>query len=399
MNGKLINIFDKNPYLTKQSTPDEIREKIWIKDLPVSVCNADILTYLNSQDIETVGEMKWGRYRNENNELTSVRNGDRFIFAKGPVVPIQKRFTRISDMNCRLFHDGQFKSHCKICKVPDHDTGDGNCPAGKGDLDIIPFKSHESVYSNFYSCQINVFGLDFKSSEHAYQHEQAMAANMPELAQEIKASQHAGKAKQLSKRIPKEFRTTWEQTNVQIMKEILVAKFQQVPAFHDALLESPNSILAESTSDTFWASGLQPDITQISHPDHWPGMNMLGKVLMEIRDEAHLFEMQSEGQQVVQGTLNSVESQVEQDTANNVILHEVQGASNTVDFQSQAVHASPRSVHRAATRRGSGSSPSHTQIQQPNIRDYFTNSPKRPLTSPEENGKLPKFNRFGGNSD
>ena len=107
---------------------------------------------------------------------------------------------------------------------------------------------------------------------------------MVDLADEIRRAPHAGKAKGLSKRIPSEFRDNWEKMNTDKMKELITAKAAQVPEFEYALLESSDYVLAEATPDKFWASGLSSDITSKTQPSSWPGLNTLGKLLMEVRD-------------------------------------------------------------------------------------------------------------------
>ena len=62
--------------------------------------------------------------------------------------------------------------------------------------------------------------------------------------------------------VPREFRDNWEKINIEKMKTLLKAKVAQVPAFEAALIESSGSILAESTPDRFWASGLSNEVTE-----------------------------------------------------------------------------------------------------------------------------------------
>ena len=68
------------------------------------------------------------------------------------------------------------------------------------------------------------------------------------------------------------------------MKELIVAKVAQVPEFENTLLGSSDCVLAEATPDKCWASGLSSDTTSKTLPDTWSGLNMLGKLLMEVRD-------------------------------------------------------------------------------------------------------------------
>ena len=54
-----------------------------------------------------------------------------------------------------------------------------------------------------------------------------MPHDMDDLATSIKNTLHAGKAKELSKQISAEFRAKWEQTNVEVITELFIAKAEQ----------------------------------------------------------------------------------------------------------------------------------------------------------------------------
>ena len=280
--GRQVNLYDKNPGLLYNQS-DNI-ERVTVKDLPLSVANSEVEAYLLGKEIATVSAVKYSKARDDNGDLTNFKTGDRFVFVKGPVLPLLPRKDDIADFKCRIFHDGQFKPNCKVCNTVGHLNGDEDCPSKNTGPSVIPFHSHNNVLSNFYPCKIEVDNQVFNSVEHGYQYYQACAAGMHDLADEIKKAPHAGKAKGLSKRIPSEFRENWEKINTDKMKELITAKATQVPEFEQALFESEECVLAEVTPDKFWASGLSGETTRKTHPDSWPGLNTLGKLLMDIRD-------------------------------------------------------------------------------------------------------------------
>ena len=107
-----------------------------------------------------------------------------------------------------------------------------------------------------------------------------------DLAQKIQESQHAGEAKRQSKEIADdETRLKWEMENKQIMTDLLKAKSEQCQQFRDALIESKEKILAEATPSKLWATGLSPFITHNCSPSYWLGQNLLGAMLMDLRQE------------------------------------------------------------------------------------------------------------------
>ena len=154
INGISHQIFDRNPALSRFS--QEACEKITIKELPLSVGNTEVENYLRENNVEMVSPIRYGKVRDENGDLTNFKNGDRFVYVKSPVWPLLPRTARIADNRCKIFHDSQFKLHCTICQTPGHQIGDEACEARNINIDIVPFKSHLSVLSNFYMCDRHV---------------------------------------------------------------------------------------------------------------------------------------------------------------------------------------------------------------------------------------------------
>ena len=68
------------------------------------------------------------------------------------------------------------------------------------------------------------------------------------------------------------------------MKCVLVAKFQTFQLFRAHLLDCKNKIIAEATSDTFWGVGVAPNIAIFTNPEKFLVSNVLGNLLMSLRD-------------------------------------------------------------------------------------------------------------------
>ena len=100
--------------------------------------------------------------------MTSFKNGDRYVYAVAPVIPVLDRYVTIGDMRGRIFHDAQF-TVCRSCNQNGHKPGDEVCPAKANEGEVVAFRSAENPLSNFFLCDITYKGKTHKSLEHAFQ--------------------------------------------------------------------------------------------------------------------------------------------------------------------------------------------------------------------------------------
>ena len=78
----------------------------------------------------------------------------------------------------------------------------------------------------------------------------------------------------------------WKAVRYEIVKDLNREKFEQNPELMDELLATGNDIIAEGASyDRVWGIGLSPSHRDVQTPDRWRGTNLLGKLLMELREE------------------------------------------------------------------------------------------------------------------
>jgi ribA/ribD-fused uncharacterized protein len=142
------------------------------------------------------------------------------------------------------------------------------------------------VLSNFSAFRLRWQGLDFDTSEHAYQWEKF--ANryrhlvLLGIQQEILQARSAHAAFKIAERYRPLRRQDWDQVKVDIMRDILRAKLDQHAYVRGKLLETgERELIEDSWRDSFWGWG--PDRT---------GQNMLGKLWMELRAEQSILEAQ-----------------------------------------------------------------------------------------------------------
>lgn len=130
------------------------------------------------------------------------------------------------------------------------------------------FRDDYWFLSNFYHAPLTYKGIEYPSVECAYQAQKTDDVTLKRKFASISSKE----AKQLGRQIKPP--VDWYDKNVQIMTELLRLKFEN-PYLKQKLLNTGNELLIENNywNDTFW--GVCNGV----------GNNMLGKLLMQIRDE------------------------------------------------------------------------------------------------------------------
>lgn len=134
---------------------------------------------------------------------------------------------------------------------------------------IYGFFGEYRFLSNFHECNISYDGVTYKSSEALYM---ALKTTDSNLRQHI-ASLNPSAAKKFGRTI--QLRPHWDDVKSIAMTVAVSNKFYQNTALAAALLETGDKYLEETNNwgDTYWGVC------------DGKGINMLGKVLMYIREE------------------------------------------------------------------------------------------------------------------
>lgn len=127
-------------------------------------------------------------------------------------------------------------------------------------------------------------GVNFPTSEHAYLYEHAKFENDEEVCRNILSTNDPAEAKWYSKFITKNNIQQWHKHSRDIMKQILRKKFQN-EALATELKNTGERRLHEAGISGYWATGVSRGHKNAANPAAWTGKDMLGKILMEIRDE------------------------------------------------------------------------------------------------------------------
>ncbi len=287
-----IQLFEKNPYVNNAHDPkNQDTTNVTIKDIPLSYDNDVIELHLKTEypQLKVNSAIRYSRERNPAGFLSEFKNGDRFVTCKSPILPPLPRDVVIGNFSCRLFHSGQDNAKtCHVCEVLGHTAGSEVCEFFKKTENMYAVNGHGNILSNFHPTPMNVYGREFKSMEHAYVFKKASDNNLVDLAEEAIEVEHSGKAKAISKKIDKIIGEGWEPYSQDTMEYLLQAKFDQNEAFRTALRETGHCLIAHTVPDKFWGTALSPDVSGKVEPTHWPGKNIMGGMLMKLRDAMYV---------------------------------------------------------------------------------------------------------------
>ena len=137
---------------------------------------------------------------------------------------------------------------------------------------INEFRNDNYFLSNFYECPVTYDGLTYRNNESAFQAQKCINPKGREQFTTLNSSE----AKKLGRRVL--LRKDWEDIKVQVMKEIVTAKFEQNVDLQQKLLDTGDAYLEEGNTwgDRVWGTV------------NGAGANNLGKILMEVRENIRL---------------------------------------------------------------------------------------------------------------
>jgi ribA/ribD-fused uncharacterized protein len=133
---------------------------------------------------------------------------------------------------------------------------------------INSFSGEFDFLSNFTPSEVIWMGVRYPTVEHAYQ-----AAKSPSevIRRSFAYLSNPGQAKREGRKI--QIREDWEEIKVNVMRSLLIQKFNNTELFEKLKATAPHELVEGNWwNDTFW--GVCRGV----------GKNMLGKLLMEIRD-------------------------------------------------------------------------------------------------------------------
>jgi N-glycosidase YbiA len=127
-------------------------------------------------------------------------------------------------------------------------------------------------FSNFAPYPVRVDGKTWPTSEHYFQAQKFEDSKHQEAIRKTRSPMIAAR---MGRDRKKPLRRDWESIKVAIMRKAVRAKFEQHEDIRQILLSTGDARLVEHTeNDSYWGDG-----------GDGSGKNMLGRILMEVREE------------------------------------------------------------------------------------------------------------------
>lgn len=139
--------------------------------------------------------------------------------------------------------------------------------------------------SQWFASPFEVDGRVYATAEHWMMAEKARLFGDERALENVFSSDDPGKAKAMGRTVRGFDSGIWDARRFEIVLAGNLHKFSQLPELRTYLLETGDLVLVEASPvDPIWGTGLAADHEHADDPTMWPGENLLGFALMEVRD-------------------------------------------------------------------------------------------------------------------
>lgn len=156
-------------------------------------------------------------------------------------------------------------------------------------MEIICFQwpdGENGYLSNWYLSDFEVDGISYSSMEQYMMYQKAKYFKDECMMDEILATDDVSRIKKLGRQVSNFNTTHWNGIRQIVVYRGAYEKFNQNPDLRQKLKSTGDAILAEcARSDRIWAIGLPIDDEDRFDISKWKGQNLLGYVLMMVREE------------------------------------------------------------------------------------------------------------------
>lgn len=141
-------------------------------------------------------------------------------------------------------------------------------------MTIDRFIGSRRFLSNFFPAEVEYGGVVYPTVEHAFQ---AAKTDIEDEREEIRTASTPGEAKRLGRKVT--LRADWEKVKESVMEDLVRQKFTRHRPLAAELLDTGDAQLIEGNAwgDTTWG--------MVEKGGKWSGKNLLGRILMRVREE------------------------------------------------------------------------------------------------------------------
>jgi ribA/ribD-fused uncharacterized protein len=144
----------------------------------------------------------------------------------------------------------------------------------------------KSCFSQWFPAAFGVACDTYATAEHWMMAEKARLFGNDEVRRRILAAKHPAEAKKLGREVTGFDAPVWDAQKYDLVQVGNHHKFSQHTELKEYLLNTGQRVLVEaSPADAIWGIGLTADHPNASQAAAWPGQNLLGFALMEVRDQ------------------------------------------------------------------------------------------------------------------
>lgn len=151
--------------------------------------------------------------------------------------------------------------------------------------DLVLFKSGYSPLSNIYpKASFQIDGVRYHSVAQWTAAKKAMHCKDSEALNKILGSKAPSFARMQEAKLRVD--KNWWKEAFKVTKQGIQEKFKQNPRLQRILIKTNSAIIGEANEhNTFWTTGVDISEKDSGNLDMWTGKNMMGKLLVNVRDE------------------------------------------------------------------------------------------------------------------
>ena len=144
----------------------------------------------------------------------------------------------------------------------------------------------KSCFSQWWIVPFNHDGIEYISAEHFMMAEKARLFEDAEMRHKIITAKTPKEAKVLGRKVRNFDPTIWDAHKYDIVIKANELKFSQNPELGAYLKATNNQTIVEASPfDRIWGIGMSQNNPKALDPEQWNGENLLGYVLMEVRED------------------------------------------------------------------------------------------------------------------